>query len=1030
MKQFLSICVEKRDSVMTKDGLHQYRNISQHQAPASLEAVINFLLNFAQRKINEALEKCQIKLADTPVETILLNQVNVKTMQERLEDDLALPWVQYTWETFRTVLDILSNNQTLHGLYHSICERAHVFLVKHNRKSDFRRACDVIRKHLANIHRLSTMDPANLKPWQKMNGVKLTHSVIELQLQTRFSQLKSAAKLQLWNQAFNTMDEIQGIFEMGQKMPSPQTLAKYYALLTSVMWSAGNMLLHAFCMYEEYKLRKKHQKGAKLGMMATQLMLAAMCVPQERSQKKRIGGMDIDQEKNRRMAHMLNLTADVPSRTLLLEELRLLKVERDVTPELRPLFGLLRDKFNALGMVKEMQQMMEIIKKEPLVTKYVQPMQRLVVIALMKQLAQVYKTVKMSHFQNLIAGFNVSFHDVETYAVQAVRARQFSVCIDHKSGTLHFGGEGVESQRVHSQLSQLSNRLNAVVRAIAPAETPQAMQKESAARASFFAKVLSEASVQHPENLKRKDIIEEKKWRREKIAMMKADELKALEMERERKRKHEEKQWLAEERVRRQKAKEKQEAELKRKAALLAKAKAYDPKVDVNGMSIEEIGRLEVARKEKEVKRKIEHRKKLLLKARNIDYQIRALREAEIPLLEAHFEKVQTDNNLQVQAEFEKFKSDSRERYNNGIIQKKRLSKVASHLPVFIDLLHRGRVEIEKGLAYKRAKIRRAMERQEEEERRMKKEEEEEERRQQEEVERIRLEEEAEAERIRAEEAAEKERIQAQEEAEEARKQEARQRREEDDRRAEEERSRRRGGGGGGGGGDDRGGSRSGWGGGRSFGGDSSRRGGDDRGRDRDDRFGGGGGGGGRDDSRRGGDRDRDDRFGSFGGGRRGDDRGGRDDRFGGSRGGGYGGDRGDRGDRGGGRSFGGGSRFGDRDGGDRRGGGGFGGGSRFGGGGGSRFGDRNGGDRRGGYGGGGGDRDGGGGRNDRDDRFGSRGGGRDGGRDGGRRSFGTGYGRQDSGGDRPQGGGGGGGGGGIGGGTGAWKPKRLQRND
>jgi len=36
MKQFLSICVEKRDSMMTKDGLHQYRNISQHQAPASL----------------------------------------------------------------------------------------------------------------------------------------------------------------------------------------------------------------------------------------------------------------------------------------------------------------------------------------------------------------------------------------------------------------------------------------------------------------------------------------------------------------------------------------------------------------------------------------------------------------------------------------------------------------------------------------------------------------------------------------------------------------------------------------------------------------------------------------------------------------------------------------------------------------------------------------------------------------------------------------------------------------------------------
>ena len=121
--------------------------------------------------------------------------------------------------------------------------------------------------------------------------------------------------------------------------------------------------------------------------------------------------------------------------------------------------------------------------------------------------------------------------------MQAVKARHFSVCIDHKNGTLHFSNGGIESSRVHMQLTKLSERLGAVLKVIAPTKTAATADQEEKGKEAFFKKVIKMAGDQHPENLKRKEIIEEKKWLREREAMIKErNEKKKLE-EDEKKRK-------------------------------------------------------------------------------------------------------------------------------------------------------------------------------------------------------------------------------------------------------------------------------------------------------------------------------------------------------------------------------------------------------------------------------------------------------------------------------------------------------------
>ena len=53
MVRFVSVCVEYNKNREVKDGLHQYRNMSQSQAPNSLEKVIFHLVESAEKKLAE-----------------------------------------------------------------------------------------------------------------------------------------------------------------------------------------------------------------------------------------------------------------------------------------------------------------------------------------------------------------------------------------------------------------------------------------------------------------------------------------------------------------------------------------------------------------------------------------------------------------------------------------------------------------------------------------------------------------------------------------------------------------------------------------------------------------------------------------------------------------------------------------------------------------------------------------------------------------------------------------------------------------
>ena len=195
MKLYIRICVDLRRNVYAKDGLHQYRSISQQHQPESLQTVVQYFLDLAEQRCEDALSRSNFKLEASDdlddiasAETLMLTSVTTEGDRERVERETLVPWLRFLHDAYRTVLDIVRNNNKLEHVYHNTCGRAYDFCIKYERKQEFRRICEFIRRHLVSIEKWSTQENPKRPSYQ----IVLNADVYEKHLKTKFRQLKAA----------------------------------------------------------------------------------------------------------------------------------------------------------------------------------------------------------------------------------------------------------------------------------------------------------------------------------------------------------------------------------------------------------------------------------------------------------------------------------------------------------------------------------------------------------------------------------------------------------------------------------------------------------------------------------------------------------------------------------------------------------------------------------------------------------------------------------------------------------------------
>jgi translation initiation factor 3 subunit A len=180
--------------------------------------------------------------------------------------------------------------------------------LKYERKVEFRRLCETLRLHLANVAKYS----------HQQHSINLSDpETLQHHLDTRFAQLNTSVELELWQEAFRSVEDVHNLLTLAKKAPRPAMMANYYEKLTKIFLMSGNALFHAAAWGRYYAIVSSigGKSEEEMSRLAGQVLVSALAVP--------VGiPADSSEElkgKNARLTALLGLTR-MPSRSGLLQD--------------------------------------------------------------------------------------------------------------------------------------------------------------------------------------------------------------------------------------------------------------------------------------------------------------------------------------------------------------------------------------------------------------------------------------------------------------------------------------------------------------------------------------------------------------------------------------------------------------------------------------------------------------------------------------------------------------------------------------
>ena len=545
MFKFVEIAVELKKGRIAKDGLFQFRIISQHVNVASLEEVIRYFLKLAtdraeaaQAKAAEMLSNVDDLEEDITPEQIILSYVSADSDKDRIDREEVTPWFRFLWETYRTVLEVLKNNSKLESLYAMTAQRAFAFCRQYSRITEMRRLCDMLRNHLSNLNKWRD---------QRDRPELSLPETFSLYMETRFEQLRTAVDLEMWQEAFRTIEDIHGLVVQVRREPKPQHLATYYSMLTKIFYKSGNEMYAAFAWNKLFTVSKNYNKNLTPGdleALASAVVLSTVAVPPY-SEKANAAHYELaaEQEQKQRMSALLNLsfTPVKKDTTDLTREWLLEKVVAGALPAASPLavsvYKALEDTFAPLKLAKVAAPLIDSLctTKPELSAAFPVPdmdlstlrpaLENLGLLRVLEQVSSVYSTMSISSLLSVVPFATLTPALVEKTVVKAVRAGFLRVTMDHRKRSLSFGATRLEDSSVRAQLADVTKRLAAAVGMIVPDSDP--------AQAQSKAKTMRECAAlcarENADARRRKVLIERRKEEAERRAM---EEEKAEEEER------------------------------------------------------------------------------------------------------------------------------------------------------------------------------------------------------------------------------------------------------------------------------------------------------------------------------------------------------------------------------------------------------------------------------------------------------------------------------------------------------------------
>lgn len=695
MLLFVELCVDLRKGKAAKDGLYQYKNIAQNTNVGTIELVLKKFIELSEKKVTEAQTKADeiqsslesaapstnvedLEAIETP-ETILLATVSGEQSRDRTDRAVVTPWLKFLWETYRTVLEILKNNARLEIMYQTTALQAFQFCLRYTRKTEFRRLCELLRNHVQNAAKYSA----------QMHAINLSDpDTLQRHLDTRFQQLNVAVELELWQEAFRSIEDIHTLLNLSKRPAKNVMMANYYEKLARIFLVSENYLFHAAAYNRYYNLLRQSAATLALGhgskkenpsvseadmsKAASFVLLSALAIPVISTSRSRGALVDVDEvrkNKNTRLTNLLGM-AQPPSRAVLFRDALNKGLLKRVRPEIRDLYNILEVDFHPLSICKKITPILKQIGADPEMEKYVVPLQQVILTRLFQQLSQVYESVELKFIYEL-AQFPDPFQTtpamIEKFIMNGCKKGDLAIRVDHVSGVLTFDSDVFSSAKaLHSgsaagsaehelgsvqrlqntpaeiarlQLARLAKTLHVTCMYVDPSYNELRLQSKQAALARAQAGAIKE----HEDTLTRRAIIEKKKEAASDALQRKQREEETRKRIRTQQIQEAEKQRLLDEHREREKRRMKEEQDRIRQQEL--KKQLDELKTGVKGIDLSEVdlqeldgNRLRAMKLAQLEKEKNDLNERIRTIAKRIDHLERAFRREELKHIPEDYE--------------------------------------------------------------------------------------------------------------------------------------------------------------------------------------------------------------------------------------------------------------------------------------------------------------------------------------------------------------------------------------------------------